>query len=166
MKRSGQKVPPLTEEPLAIDNFWENQFSVRVWPLLDEPQSSGRPHWIESMNPRIHEHHKLDLMCVKEKEKEEDIKLVMKGSWINFERVARDGVNVIKMYCKKFSGTMKRFIFLKFHTFIQCILSTSAYHHLTPAPPRASHFLFLPSSCLTMDTFSAVHVCMWSSAET
>lgn len=50
-------------------------------------------------------------MCVKEKEKEEDIKLVMKGSWMNFERVARDGVNVIKMYCKKFSGTIKRFIF-------------------------------------------------------
>lgn len=111
MKRSGHKVPPLAEEPLAIDNFWENQFSVRVWPLLDLPQSSGKPHWIESMNPRIHEHHKLDLLWVKEREKEEDTKLVMKGSRMNFGRVARDGVNVIKMYCKKFSGTIKRFTF-------------------------------------------------------
>lgn len=30
---------------------------------------------------------------------------------MNFERVARDGVNVIKMYYKKFPGTIKRFIF-------------------------------------------------------
>lgn len=50
MERSGHEVPPLAEEPLAIDNCRENQFSVRVWPLLDLPQSSGRAHIQESMS--------------------------------------------------------------------------------------------------------------------
>lgn len=100
-------------------------------------------------------------MCVKEKEKE-DTKLAMKGSWLNFERVARDGVSVIKIHCKKFSGTIQKIYFLKFHTFIQCILSTSAHHYLTPAPPRAPHLVLPPSSCLTKDTC----VCMWPSAGT
>lgn len=93
------------------------------------------------MNPRIHEHHKLDLMCVKEKRKEEDTKLVMKGSWMDLGRVARDGVNVINTHCKKSSGTVKKIYFLNFHTFIQCILSTSTYYYLTPALLRAPHLL-------------------------
>lgn len=45
-RRGGWEILPLAKELLTSDNFceMENQFSLRVWPLVDGPCSCRRPH--------------------------------------------------------------------------------------------------------------------------
>lgn len=43
--------PPLIEELWAVDGFWEKEskFSLRVWPLAQQPHFCGWPHTQERM---------------------------------------------------------------------------------------------------------------------